>query len=246
MPRGGTLSIETLSETFDGEARRVKPWAREGAYVLLRVSDVGDGMDAATLAHIFEPFFTTKGLGRGTGLGLATVYGIVEQHFGFIHVESQLGAGTAFNVYLPVAERKIEEVEEAAQDTAIGGGETVLIAEDEHAVLRALSTVLRSFGYTVLTASDGIEALQVFEANAATIDLVIADMMMPGISGREVMNRVREQGFQTPFLFSSGYSADAVHTDFVVHEGLNLIQKPYRKEALLQEVRRILDASATK
>jgi len=253
MARGGNLTIETENATVDAEYRRDHPWAAEGRYVLMSVTDTGRGMDAATRARIFEPFFTTKGVGQGTGLGLATVYGIVKQHNGLLHVYSEPEMGTVFKVYLPIVESPAEEAPLTAETPPKGGTETILVAEDEPFVLNLVAEILSTAGYTVLTACDGKEALCIFDEHSGAIDLVVLDVMMPGLSGREVMDQINARhsnahapGAQRnlPFLFSSGYNENAIHTDFVIHEGLRLIQKPYSRTDLLREVRQILDAAA--
>lgn len=241
MPRGGTLTIQTQNLRLSREFILANPWAKEESYVVLSVADTGTGMDAATRAHIFEPFFTTKGLGKGTGLGLATVYGIVQQSGGNIELESEPGAGSVFRVYLPVVDREVEEARAEVKQEIRGGNETILIAEDDAAILRILAKLLQRAGYTVITAGDGIDAVRRYEENAGKIDLVMLDVMMPGLSGREVMDRIQGLGAEVPFLFSSGYSEDAIHTDFVIHEGMHLIQKPYSQQVLLNAIRNVLD-----
>ena len=241
MPRGGTLSIETEDVTLDAEFCRDHPWASEGRYSLVSVTDTGHGMDPATCARIFEPFFTTKGVGEGTGLGLATVYGVVKHHKGLIHVYSEPDTGTAFKVYLPAATGPEEDTGLHAAEPVTGGRETILVAEDEPTVLKLITMILRHAGYTVLATADGHEALRVFEEYAGGIDLVLLDVMMPGLSGNQVMEQIREKHHGVRFLFSSGYSESTIHADFVIQEKLHLIQKPYSKAALLREVRQVLD-----
>ncbi len=245
MPQGGKLSISTAPVTMDAAYCRKNPWAVEGAYVLVTVADTGHGMDAATCERIFEPFFTTKELGKGTGLGLATVYGIVKQHNGLIHVQSTVGVGSAFKIYLPVAARDARETLPEAAAPVAGGTETILVAEDEPSVLSLTAKILSSAGYTVLTAGDGKAALEVFREHADVIELLVLDVMMPGLSGKAVMDQILSTRSDKAFLFCSGYSESAIHKDFVIEEGLRLIQKPYRKEQLLLEVREILDRRST-
>ncbi|MDX9976271.1 MAG: PAS domain S-box protein, partial [FCB group bacterium] len=218
MPQGGKLTLSTEGAVIDGAFAEHNAWAAEGRYVLLSVADSGRGMDAATCARVFEPFFTTKGVGEGTGLGLATVYGIVKQHGGLVHLNSEPDVGTVFKVYLPVAASAAEIPVTVPQPSVEGGAETILVAEDEPMVLELVARTLRSAGYTVLTARDGAEALQVFTRHAAKIDLALLDAMMPGLSGREVMERIHAEDSVIPFLFSSGYSSDAVHANFVAGE----------------------------
>ncbi len=252
MPNGGTLTIETEDVFVGDDFCREHPWAAEGRYALMSVTDTGHGMDEATRAQVFEPFFTTKGVGEGTGLGLATVYGIVKQHNGLIHVYSEPEKGTAFKVYIPIVERPAEAVRAKPEEAAVGGTETILVAEDEEVVRNLVSRILETAGYTVLTACDGEEALRVFEEHAGAIDMAILDVMMPKLSGRDAMNRIQQfvKSRQTVakcprmrFLFSSGYSQDAIHTNFVIKEGLRLITKPYGRSDLLRAVRETLEAS---
>jgi CheY-like chemotaxis protein len=242
MPEGGTLTVETENVTIGDEYCREHPWAAEGRYVLLTVTDTGHGMDEATRAHIFEPFFTTKDPGQGTGLGLATVYGIVKQHMGFVHVYSEPGIGTAFKVYIPIVDQPVDAVGSRVEASAVGGMETILVAEDEEMVRNVVTQVLRGAGYTVLTARDGEEALRVFEEHADGIDLALLDVMMPKLGGRDVMDRIHAKHPGMRLLFSSGYSEKGIHTDFVIKEGLRLITKPYQRTELLRAVRKTLDA----
>lgn len=244
MTHGGTLTIETKNVTLDPAFCKSRPWAEEGQYVLLSVMDTGHGMDAETLEHIFEPFFTTKEVGKGTGLGLAMVYGIIKQHHGLVHVESTPGTGAAFKIYLPAMNRPAQRAATEMKMTAAGGAETILVAEDDPAVLKMVAMILKTAGYTALTAPNGNMALRVFEENAGTIDLVILDVMMPGLSGRQVMDQIMLKHPDTRFLFTSGYSEEAIHTDFVIQEGLRIVKKPYSRNDLLRAIRQILDIRA--
>ncbi len=249
MPQGGLLTIATSSAVLDEEFCREHHWASPGRYTCLSVTDNGQGMHDDILKHIFEPFFTTKHVGKGTGLGLATVYGIVEHHNGLLRVHSQQGMGSTFQVYLPVHESPVEQApasidpREAAQFPK--GTETILVAEDDPAVLRLVVMLLEQAGYIVLAAKDGMEALRLWDEHRNAVDLTILDVIMPGMGGRKVMDYILAEGGKTAFLFSSGYSDNAIHTNFVVDEGLNLIQKPYARDILLREVRRMLDARKT-
>jgi len=242
MSGGGTLTIETENVTIGQDYRREHPWALEGRYVLLSVTDTGHGMDDATRDQIFEPFFTTKAMGHGTGLGLATVYGIVKHHNGLIHVYSEQGKGTTFKVYIPIVERPAETVGTKIETRAVGGSETILVAEDEEMVRGLVVRVLRGAGYSVLAANNGEEALRIFEEHDGDIHLALLDVMMPKLGGREVMERIQVKSPHIRFLFSSGYSENAVHTNFVVKEGFHLISKPYRTPELLRAIRQVLDA----
>jgi len=241
MPIGGTLTIETENVTIGPDYLNTHQWATQGRYVLLTVTDTGHGIDEATRAQIFEPFFTTKGVGRGTGLGLATVYGIVQQHNGHIQVYSEPGKGTAFKIYIPIVESPPQEIHEKIVEPIVGGTETILVAEDEQMVRNLVTNMLQNAGYTVLAASDGEEAIRVFDQHADSIALALLDVVMPKLGGREVMDHIQAHTSTIPFLFSSGYSENAVHTNFVIEEGLHLISKPYGKNELLRAVRKLLD-----
>ena len=241
MTAGGHLTIETRDVILTRRFCEENLWAAPGHYALLSVKDTGHGMDEATRAHIFEPFFTTKEVGRGTGLGLATVYGIVKQHNGFIHVQSELNAGTSFHVYLPAVEGKISAPDYIPDKEIQGGKETILVAEDEKMVLDLVTRILKGAGYTVLTAQDGEDALRLYDEYSNKIDLLLLDVMMPKLGGRDVMDCVRAWDADARFLFSSGYSESAIHTDFVILDGFRLIQKPYRRVELLRAVREAID-----
>ena len=242
MSGGGVLTIETENVLISDDYCSEHPWAMEGRYVLLSVMDTGHGMDETTCSQVFEPFFTTKEVGHGTGLGLATVYGIVKQHNGMIQVYSELEKGTVFKVYFPIVERPAEEVGSKIESPVVGGSETILVAEDEEGVRSLVSRMLQSAGYTVLMACDGEDALRVFEEHADSIDMALLDVMMPKLGGREVMDYIHMKCPSIRFLFSSGYSENAIHTNFVIKKGIHLISKPYRKPDLLRAVRATLDA----
>lgn len=242
MPKGGVLSIETEDVFMDDAYCAVHAWAAPGRYVLLRVADTGCGMDSETQSRIFEPFFTTKEPGKGTGLGLATVYGIVRQHQGMIQVYSEPGKGSVFKVYLPTVERPVAKAEAKRVRRTQGGAETILVAEDDEILRKLTANILRHAGYTVLLANNGQEALEVFEQNKETVALVLLDMVMPKLGGRAVYDTLCLRYPHLRFLFSSGYSTDSLETGFVLHEGIELIQKPYAPDALLCKVREVLDA----
>jgi CheY-like chemotaxis protein len=249
MPSGGTLTIETLNTELDEAYRREHSYVQPGKYVQLRVSDTGTGMDAQTQARIFEPFFTTKEIGKGTGLGLAMVYGIIKQHDGLIHVYSEVGHGTTFKIYLPVDEKSIQKEKQSAELPLRGGQEIILLAEDEEPLRELALDVLGGLGYTVMLASNGVEALELYTAHRAEIDLVMLDMVMPRMGGYEAYEQMRAQRKDVPVIFMTGYSAETVQSRFVKQnkplEELNapLIQKPYSVEGLGRKVREVLDAA---
>ena len=243
MPGGGTITIETGNVRIDKTYCENRSWAIPGRYVLLSVTDTGCGMDDDTLANVFEPFFTTKELGEGTGLGLSTVYGLVKQHHGMIDVYSEVDQGTTFKVYLPQVERSALAVGDKIEGSVPTGTETVLVAEDDETVRELTKAILERVGYTVLTASDGEEALTVFGEHANEIDLALLDVMMPKLGGRAVFQQIRQVRPDLRFLFASGYSMNAIHTNFVLDEGLALVQKPYQCDDLLRRVRDALDGT---
>ena len=239
MREGGTLRISTANTLFTP-----KPAASEGAHVRLSVSDTGIGMDAEVMSHLYEPFFTTKGSGKGTGLGLSTVYGIVKQNGGEIRVESEKGAGAAFHIYLPRA----MEAEDAAAPRkqmhhAHTGTETVLLAEDEPGVRQIAGDVLRSLGYRVLEAADGSEALRLAADESAAIDLLLTDVIMPLMSGRELADQLKRlrPGLRT--LFMSGYTDDVIAYRGELGSDAEFLQKPFSPDALAQRIRQVLDRS---
>jgi PAS domain S-box-containing protein len=242
MPEGGTLFLETDSVELDEAFVKEHPYGKPGTYMLLSVTDSGAGMDEQTRARIFEPFFTTKELGKGTGLGLAIVYGIIKQHHGYIHVYSEKGMGTTFKIYLPVIEDKVEgKKEEALEQEVIGGGETILVAEDDATVRKLVTTVLRSFGYTVIEAADGDEAVARFSEHADSIDLVLTDTIMPKKNGREAFGEMRKIRPDVPALFTSGYSKEVLRNKKVIDDDPDFILKPVTPRELLKRVRETLD-----
>jgi len=217
--------------------------ALPGPYAVLEVSDSGHGIDPETAAHLFEPFFTTKPVGRGTGLGLATVYGIVKQNEGCVEVDSEVGRGTTVRIFLPSVEA---EVSGATTDMAGGqpqaGHETVLLVEDESAVLRLSKIVLERFGYTVLSAGTPSEAIHLFHNHQGHVHLLVTDVVMPEMNGRELAARLREARPELKALFVSGYSASALAPRVVLDEGVHFLQKPFSLEDLAASVREALDA----
>ena len=241
MPDGGCITIQTRNVVADAEYCRTNTWARPGTYLVLSVSDTGVGMSSEVREKVFEPFFTTKELGQGTGLGLATVYGIVNQNHGFIELQSQPGEGTTFTLYVPTDSQQPTALVEPPPVTASTGTETILLAEDEEPVLRLASRVLSQAGYRVLTARNGREAIHQFEAHEGEVDLLLFDVVMPEVGGKEAYDAIRAKQPEILTLFCSGYSVGDIHTDFVVHEGIHLLVKPYSPAELLGRVRSLLD-----
>lgn len=245
MPKGGKITIETghvyLDDAYAIEHAAVHP----GHYVVLTVSDTGTGMDAHIQKQVFEPFFTTKEVGKGTGLGLATVYGIVKQSEGSISVYSELGTGTTFKVYLPRVD-EVREVEEFAPDSqpVPGGSETILLVEDEDLVRRLAVAVLKEFGYAVITAANGEEGLRICKEFEGHIDLMISDVVMPLMGGRELAEHLAVLRPETKVLFMSGYTDDAIVRHGILEEDMHFIQKPFLPDALALKAREMLDMPA--
>jgi len=241
MPGGGLLTIETANVDLDADYLRAHPMAKPGPYVMLAVTDTGMGMDAATQARIFEPFFTTKDVGKGTGLGLATVQGIVQQSGGFIWVYSEPDHGTVFKIYLPrVDEAPSQEAVTNADD--VRGTETILIAEDVPAVRAVTREMLKRYGYHVLEAADGLTALQVAADYKETIHLLLTDVVMPDLSGRDLAERFRMLRPAMKVVFMSGYTDDAIVRHGILQEGIAYLQKPFTPVSLAKKVRVVLDA----
>jgi two-component system, cell cycle sensor histidine kinase and response regulator CckA len=239
MPDGGVLRLETGLVDLSEEQRQACGAQRAGAHVCLAVEDTGVGMDAVTRARMFEPFFTTKEKGKGTGLGLATVYGLVKQHGGGIEVDSEPGKGTRFRIYFPLAEEAaVPALERAGQPEARGGSETVLVVEDDDQLRRSAKRVLEEAGYQVLTAADGLEALEALR-HTTGVRLVLSDLVMPRLGGRALYDAARREGHTVPFLFASGYSDPdrAASLD----PSIPLLHKPWTEQDLLTRLRDILD-----
>ena len=241
MPTGGKLTIETANVEHDPDYAREQEAAAVSRFVMLAVSDTGIGMDEATKAKIFEPFFTTKELGKGTGLGLATVYGIVRQSGGFIWVYSEPGLGTTFKIYLPQVDAGAAAgAAKAAPGTSRRGTETVLLVEDAAAVRAVTHQALARQGYTVLDAPNGAEALRIAASHPGPIHLLLTDVVMPGLSGRQLADQLARLRPDTKVLYTSGYTDDAVVRHGVLESGIAYLQKPFTVDGLARKVREVL------
>jgi CheY-like chemotaxis protein len=240
MPLGGSLTIETADVVLDETYARTHLGVKPGEFTMIAVSDTGHGMDAETRRHIFEPFFTTKEKGKGTGLGLATVYGMIKQTGGDIWVYSEPGHGSTFKLYFP---RVSEPLSEGAGDAAPArhsGGETILVVEDEKAVRELTVRILQQLGYTILTASSGAEALELCRTHGGHIDLLLTDVVMPNMSGRQLADQMRASRPKTKILFLSGYTENTVVHHGVLDAGVDFLPKPFSRENLSKKLREVL------
>lgn len=242
MPDGGSLPIEVATASLDERHREIHGWDDPGDYLCLSVRDDGCGMNEETKARVFEPFFTTKQPGEGTGLGMAMVYGLVKQQGGFAEVESEVGAGTTVRIYFPVAgEHSQTAAIEGGNDELRGGTETILLVEDEAPIRRATKLALERFGYTVLAASDGEEALRMFDERRSEISLVLSDVVMPKMNGRDLHRAIRDRGAETGCIFMSGYAEAGQPRTGEVDPAVPMIAKPWTLGELLHRVRDALD-----
>jgi PAS domain S-box-containing protein len=238
MPDGGVLTLRT--ERADIKGKLSGSTVPPGEYAVIVVSDTGTGMDEETKKRIFEPFFTSKEMGKGTGLGLSIVYGIIKQHDGEIDVYSEPGKGTTFKVYLKLVKTRAKSAEAAPVAAPVGGAETILVAEDDSPVRRFVRTILEEYGYTVIEAVDGEDAVSKFIENKDKIQLLILDVIMPKKNGKEAYEEIRKVRNDVPVLFSSGYTADIISKKGILEEGFNFISKPISSSLLLSKVREIL------
>ena len=241
MPRGGVLRISTDEALLSEDETTKDPELAPGPYVRLVVADTGTGIRPDVVDRVFEPFFTTKEPGRGTGLGLATAYGILVHHHGRIRVMQGTERGTAFEILLPRVEEEAEQLE-ATPGPVVGGRETILFVEDEPDLITLGRTVLEEYGYKVLTAANGAEAIEIATRSEGPIDLIVTDVVMPGMGGRELVERLREKNPNVEALFVSGYTRDTVLLHGVEEEEFHFMEKPYTPQSLAQAIHEILSA----
>lgn len=242
MPSGGKLIIETQNVYLDQNYARTHQEVTPGEYVLIAVSDTGVGMDENIKSRIFEPFFTTKPAGKGTGLGLASVYGFVKQSGGHIWVYSEKGRGTTFKIYLPVYKEVSEAMKlDKKEPVELHGKETILFAEDEYSIRELITKILTSYGYKVIEARDGVEALEKAKGYQGDIHLLVTDLVMPRLGGKDLYSELKKERPQVEALFISGYTDNVIIHNFIIEEGVNFLQKPFKPEALLKKIRSILD-----
>lgn len=244
MPDGGQLFIAIQNTTRNTEHGEMQSLEQAGSYVEITVRDTGTGMDEQTQERIFEPFFTTKEVGKGTGLGLSTVHGIIGQHKGFLRVKSAPGEGTSFFIYLPTVDSAPLTIKQEPEVEPVThkGNETLLLVEDDQDLRELMQDVLEEYGYTVISASNGEEALHLLERSDTTIELIVSDMMTPKLGGKDLYKHLKQSGFPTKFLFMSGYLADHLGQDFQLDTETHFLQKPFDLEELTRKVRIVLDA----
>jgi CheY-like chemotaxis protein len=244
MSKGGLLTIETGSQEVDANSCQDDGCSHGGHYAVITVSDTGCGMSGDTLKRIFEPFFTTKGDGKGTGLGMAIIHGIVKQHNGFINVYSELNIGTTFRIYIPVVDDvQVPDRQQAALSVPERGQETILLAEDDTSVRQLVEDILKSYGYEVILAENGQEAVEQFTMHKDRIKLVILDVIMPKMSGAQAQREIRLLQPDVQVLYSSGYTMDIIQNQGDLDERTHLIIKPVQPIELLKKVREMLDGS---
>jgi CheY-like chemotaxis protein len=246
MPKGGKITIRTANVTLDEEERKKHRYVLPGEYVMLAVSDTGQGMDQQTQDNVFEPFFTTKEQGKGTGLGLSTVYGIIKQSRGYIFVESETGRGSTFRIYLPQIEDAVEPAPPVLPLSSFPaeGSETILLVEDEECVRQLVRETLQMKGYKVIEADSGDAALRIAASHAGRIDLLISDIILPGMTGQQLAKQLVIGHPTTKILYVSGYTEEVIIHQGMLDAGTAFLQKPFRLQELARKVRQVLNTKA--
>jgi CheY-like chemotaxis protein len=244
MTKGGQLDIETSAAEFDASDAAKSVQIRPGKFICLAVSDTGTGIAPENLARIFEPFFTTKGVGKGTGLGLATIFGIVRQHHGWINVDSEVGQGTTFRIYFPCVEKMSPQNVEPLKLTSMpGGDETILLVEDDRSLRASVNITLSRLGYHVLEAANGVEALAIWKQQRDVIHLLLTDLIMPdGMTGKDLSERILQENPKLKVIYVSGYIPEIAGTDLKLQQGVNFLPKPFQSPKLAKIIRDRLDA----
>lgn len=240
MPNGGRLTIETDAVDFDDHYINSHGFGEPGSYAEMTVSDTGSGIDSVTVKKIFEPFFTTKEVGKGTGLGLSIVYGIIKQHNGYVNVYSEPDSGTIFKIYLPLIKAEIEDSQQSKAEVLQGGEETILVVDDDFLVRQLLEKTLCQFGYTVITAIDGNDAIEKFKENPSSINLVILDVVLPKLNGKEVFDEIIKINPDITAIFISGYTSEIIHKRGILDQSIEFLPKPLNPRQLLIKVRSVL------
>jgi CheY-like chemotaxis protein len=246
MPKGGVLTVETANVNLDSNYAKAHFTVRSGPYIMLAVSDTGSGMDAATKARLFEPFFTTKGSGKGTGLGLSTVFGIVKQSGGSVEVYSEPGRGTSVKVYLPRIDQPVSLETQETRRKVGRGSETVLLVEDDEMVRTLVRETLVREGYKVLDAPGPLEARRISDQQQDPIQLLITDVVMPKVSGRELAQQLTERRPTMKVLYMSGYTDNAVVNSGILRKEVAFLQKPFTPQALTEKVREVLEGDGNR
>jgi CheY-like chemotaxis protein len=241
MPEGGQLIIKTGVVHVDDSYAETHLFMKTGDHAVLTVSDTGTGMDLKIRESIFEPFFTTKEVGKGTGLGLAMVYGIIKQHDGNIHVSSEPGKGTTFSIYLPIVRAGTEERKKPVTSVPLGKGETILIAEDDIQLRKIARIILKESGYHIIEAENGAEAVSKFKENADKVSLLLLDVIMPGKNGRVVFDEIKKLNPDIKALFISGYTDEIIAKKGILDEGFDFVSKPINLDTMLRKIRDVLD-----
>ena len=242
MPLGGKLTIETGNVQLNNEYKHLHPESKSGDYAVLSISDTGIGMDEVTRSRIFEPFYTTKGRDKGTGLGLATVYGIIKQNNGFIDVYSEIQNGSTFKIYLPVDQEKDKtKTRDSIDEIKLHGKETILLVEDDDGVRAVTESTLKKYGYNVISASNGEDAIRIFEEHDGKFDLLLTDVIMPSMGGRELAEKLLNEHNNLKVLYFSGYTDDSAVQNRIISESMEFIQKPYTQLELAKKIRSVIE-----
>jgi CheY-like chemotaxis protein len=242
MPNGGTITIKAEKQDLEQVRARFTA-AGQDFYVCISITDTGEGMDETTRLRAFDPFFTTKPVGKGTGMGLSVVYGIIHAHHGFVDLESELGRGTTIRLYLPVAttDEHIIKHQQPSESFDIGGTETILIVEDENFLIEMLQLMLESKGYTVYSAQDGLKAIELYKQHREEIALILTDMGLPELTGFDEFKRLREIDPNVKVVFASGFFEPDIKSELLKAGAKGFIQKPYEASGILRIIREILD-----